>query len=339
MNNFSKIIGQDAAVEHLKRALQTGSVSHAYIFKGEEGTGKKMLAYTFAAALQCTSEEGDRPCGQCISCMQAEDFNHPDIITITHKPKYSGDKSTALGVDDIRAMRADVMIRPYSSEKKIYIVPNAETMTVQAQNALLKTIEEPPAYAVILLLADGIDNFLPTVKSRCITLPIRQVPDRLVEEYLIRERNIERDRAVFCARFARGNIGRALLLSESGEFIQMQSESIAMLRKLSSANAADIGDRVHEINESGRTGALLELMQIWFRDILVYKSTGSADGLIFSEELRYIREAAELLDDADMEDITRAMNKAERRLDTRVNADMTMQMLLLEIRECMLRRN
>ena len=146
MSGFQDIVGHKQIIEHLKNAEKLNKVSHAYIFSGEKSSGKKLLASRFAELLQCEGE-GEKPCGKCRSCRQAESGNHPDIIRITHE------KPNTISVDDIREqLVGDVQIKPYQSKYKIYIVPDAEKMNVQAQNALLKTIEEPPAYAVILFL-------------------------------------------------------------------------------------------------------------------------------------------------------------------------------------------
>ena len=186
---FHDIIGLGAAGEHLQNALRTGAVSHAYILYGEKGSGRRLLAGVFAAALQCETRQKnpaltDR-CGTCPSCIRYESDAHPDIITVTHEKKSKSDKRTDLSVDDIRRVISDVPIRPYGSPYKVYILPDADKMTPQAQNALLKTLEEPPAYAVLLLLAASLSAFLPTVLSRCVALKISPLPEEQVEQYLV----------------------------------------------------------------------------------------------------------------------------------------------------------
>ena len=142
MAGFSEILGHEQIIEHLQNAIKLQKVSHAYILDGEEGAGKNMLARAFAQTLQC-ERGGTEPCGECHSCKQAMSGNQPDIITVTHE------KPASIGVEDIRGqLCGDIQIKPYSSPYKIYIVDEAEKMTVQAQNALLKAIEEPPAYGV-----------------------------------------------------------------------------------------------------------------------------------------------------------------------------------------------
>ena len=146
MAEFRDIIGQEQLKEHLQGAIERNKVSHAYIINGERNSGKEFIAKVFAMALECTDRKDGEPCQVCHSCKQALSGNHPDIIFVSHE------KPNVIGVDDIRnQINGDVAIKPYSSPKKIYIMNEGEKMTVQAQNALLKTLEEPPEYAVIIL--------------------------------------------------------------------------------------------------------------------------------------------------------------------------------------------
>ena len=198
MSGFQDIVGHKQIIEHLKNAEKLNKVSHAYIFSGEKGSGKKLLASRFAELLQCEAE-GEKPCGKCRSCRQAESGNHPDIIRITHE------KPNTISVDDIREqLVGDVQIKPYQSKYKIYIVPDAEKMNVQAQNALLKTIEEPPAYAVILFLTTNAFSFLPTILSRCVVLNMKPVPDQEVRKYLMEHVEVPDYQADIAVAFAQG---------------------------------------------------------------------------------------------------------------------------------------
>ena len=166
MAGFEEIVGHEQIIEHLKNAISMEKVSHAYIINGPKESGKMMIAEAFARALQC--EQGDpKGCGTCKSCKQAEDHNQPDIIYVYH------DKDNTISVDDVRKqINGDMAIKPYSSKYKIYIVDEAEKMNMAAQNALLKTIEEPPSYGIIILLTTNADSFLQTILSRCIVLDI-----------------------------------------------------------------------------------------------------------------------------------------------------------------------
>ena len=162
VTGFQDILGNDMVKEHFKKAIENHKISHAYILTGEAGMGRKSIANAFAMTLLC-EKGGNEPCMVCHSCKQVLGGNHPDLIYVTHS------KPGSIGVDDIREQINDtIMIRPYSSYYKIYIVDEAEKMTVQAQNALLKTMEEPPSYAVIILITTNQEAFLPTILSRCV---------------------------------------------------------------------------------------------------------------------------------------------------------------------------
>ena len=183
MSSFKDVVGHKNIIQYIENAVKTDKVSHAYILNGEKGSGKRLLANLFAMSLQCQNrdEDGDA-CGKCQSCKQAASNNQPDIIRVTHE------KPNTISIDDIREqINNDIVIKPYSSKYKIYIVPDADMMSVQAQNALLKTIEEPPAYAVILLLTENAEILLPTIRSRCVMLKLRNIKDQLIKKYLMEQ--------------------------------------------------------------------------------------------------------------------------------------------------------
>ena len=183
MSSFKDVVGHKNIIKYIESAVQADAVSHAYILNGERGSGKKLLANLFAMSLQCQDrDENGEACGKCQSCKQALHGNQPDIIRVSHE------KPTTISVDDIRQqVNNDIVIKPYSSKYKIYIIPEADLMSVQAQNALLKTIEEPPEYAVIMLLTENAEVLLPTIRSRCVMMKLRNIKDQLVKKYLMEQ--------------------------------------------------------------------------------------------------------------------------------------------------------
>lgn len=223
--DFSGIVGHEKIIDHLKTAIQQKKISHAYILNGEEGSGKRLLANVFAKTLQCEAG-GVNPCNICKSCMQADSKNHPDIIYVTHE-------KASIGVDDIRTqLNNDIGIKPYSSPYKIYIIEDSDKMTEQAQNALLKTIEEPPDYAVILLLANNRNRFLQTILSRCVTLSLKPIAAKKIESYLMEKQQVPDYLAKLSASFARGNIGRAMKYASSEEFSESKDEILKVLKSI-----------------------------------------------------------------------------------------------------------
>ena len=266
------------------------------------------------------------PCGKCLSCIQAQSGNQPDIITITHA------KPASIGVDEIRRMRADLQIKPYSNARKIYIIPDAEKLTLQAQNALLKTLEEPPEYAVIILIANGVVSFLPTILSRCVVLQTRAVGEEQIARFLQREKGIPEDQALILARFAGGNPGQALLLTEDQEFLQMRDQTVELLAHMESADAVRINEFASDIDPS-RRGDVLAFVLMWFRDVLLYFSTQNSENLIFQEDIQYIIGAAGMLGYERIGRILEEIDTASRRLQSNVSADSVFEIMFLKIRQ------
>ncbi len=335
---FQDIIGAGAAAEHLKNALRTGAVSHAYILYGDKGTGRRLLAGVFAAALQCeTRQENPQTidrCGTCPSCVRWESDAHPDIITVTHAKKSKSDKRTDLSVDDIRRVVSDVPVRPYGSPWKIYILPDADRMTPQAQNALLKTLEEPPSYAVLILLASSLSSFLPTVLSRCVTLKINPLPAGKVEQYLQEKLHQEPGRARILSRFAAGSIGRAIELSESPDFAQLYGETVDLLRNLPHKDSYELAQFAREYGrDRERMPEVLSLMRSWYRDVLVYRETRQAARLIFAGEVQYIIEAAMRAQEEGLAQVFAAFDTAERQMKYNTNLELILEVLLLDLRK------
>ena len=221
-------------IEHFQNALKSGQVGHAYIINGERSSGKEFIAKVFAQALQC-EQGGINPCGACHACKQAVSGNHPDIIKVMHE------KPNTIGVEDIRTyVNNDIVVKPYSGKYKIYIINEGEKMTVQAQNALLKTLEEPPAYGVIIILTTNLEAMLPTILSRSIVLNMKPVSDQLVKSYLMEYLQIPEYKADVCVAFARGNVGKAKALAVSEEFDNIKTEAVTLLKYIREMEIGDI---------------------------------------------------------------------------------------------------
>lgn len=327
MNGFNKVIGHKDLIGYFQTAMKSGKISHAYILNGEKGSGKHILARTFAAALNCEGE--NRPCGECHSCRQAESKNHPDIVEVMH------DKPNSISVEDIRTQLVDdVTIRPYSSPYKVYIVGDAEKMTPQAQNALLKTIEEPPEYVVILLLTTNASALLPTILSRCVMLNTKPVPDAEVREYLMEHVQIPDYQADICVAFAQGNIGKAVQLASSENFGEIKAAAVHLLTHVPEMDIADIAAAVKSVAAfKVDIRDYLDILAVWYRDVLYFKATNDADGIIFKENLRAIQEQTRTISYEGIEQILESIQKAKERLTANVNFELTMELLFLRIKE------
>lgn len=324
---FNFIIGHEQVKQHLQTAIEQNKISHSYIINGETGSGKKLTAAIFAETLQC-EDKGINPCGLCKSCIQAESGNHPDIIWVTHE-KYS------IGVDDIRnQLNNNISIKPYSRPYKIYIIPDADKMTEQAQNALLKTIEEPPEYAVILLLTNNVDNLLPTILSRCVTLNLKPVKTDLIEKYLMERCKIPDYMARISARFSQGNVGKAIRYSSSEDFIELKEETLHLLKYIDDMEIYEVVEAVRHLSKHKlEINDCIDLMQLWYRDVLMFKVTKDPNMLLFKEEYRFLSEQAKKRGYEELEDIIKAMDKAKKRLDANVNFDIAVELMLLSIKD------
>ena len=312
MVSFNNIIGHEEIIRHLQNAMKTGKVSHSYIFTGRPGSGKKLLATTYAMTLQCEAG-GTEPCQKCDSC----------------------EKPGTISIDEIREQVIhDVAIKPYSSPHKVYIIPDAEMMTVQAQNALLKTIEEPPEYAVIMLLTSNVDALLPTIQSRCVRLDLKVVDDSLVKKYLMERLHVPDYQAEIDASFAQGSIGRAKEAATSEEFSRMTEKALKILKYVNTMEVYELSDEIKALSdEKQNISDYLDIFQFWFRDVLMFKATQEVDNLVFKQEINYIKEQASQRSYENLEKILEALEKTKVRLRANVNFELALELLFLTIRE------
>lgn len=346
MAGFQEIIGHEQIIAHLKSAIALDKVSHAYILNGPEKSGKRMLAEALAMALQCERvqnvlgeqayrenpaylEAAVEPCMQCHSCRQALGKNQPDILYLTHE------KPNTISVDDVRRqINQDISVKPYSSKYKVYIVDEAEKMNVQAQNALLKTIEEPPAYAVILLLTTNADAFLPTIRSRCVALDLKAVEDRKIREFLMRKCQVPDYKADICVAFAQGNAGRAMMLAASERFNELKDFTIQLLRRLGDIPNYDLLQEIKLLNDFKEDiQDFFDLILLWYRDVLLYKASGQEERLVFQEQCYEVKQQAEKSSYPGIQKILEAIETAGRRIRANVNFELTLELLLLTIKE------
>ena len=328
MGSFKDVVGHKDIIKYIGNAIREDQVSHAYIMNGARGSGKKLLANLFATTLLC-EKGGPDPCNECHSCKQAESGNHPDIIRVTHE------KPNSISVDDIREqINNTIMIKPYQGPYKIYIIDHADIMTPQAQNALLKTIEEPPKYAVIMLLTENAETLLPTITSRCVMLKLRYIKDTLIKKYLMETMEIPDYKAEICTAFAQGNMGRAIMLANSEHFNEIRDEAIQLLKYIHEMELSEIVQAVSRITKYKlEITDYLDIIMIWYRDILLYKATKDIDKVVFKDQINYIKEQAKKSSYEGIQLILESLEKAKARLKANVNFDLVMELLFLTIKE------
>lgn len=257
------------AFRSLLSGARHNNVSNSYIFEGMKGVGKFTAARIFANALHCTGET--KPCGMCPDCKKHAANTHSDLIIV-------GDGGP-IKVENIREMNEELYIKPALSDKKIFIVRNADNMNNDAQNALLKSFEEPPAYAVIILLSENVKMLLPTIRSRGNKVIFEPFSEDVIRDYILRQYPLKRDNVEFIAMYSGGVIGKAIELCEDEEFFEIRKKTFEAIASLT-------GDRLSIFKLAGifgiknpRQGFLncdlyFDLFTSFMRDVLAMKTGG-----------------------------------------------------------------
>jgi DNA polymerase-3 subunit delta' len=323
MARFEDIIGQDHLTEYFKKAIATGEVAHAYIIEGEMRSGKEFIARVFSEALLCEGE-GEKPCGKCQSCLQMENNAHPDFYNIVH------DKPGLISVADVRdQVVKDINTKPFKGKYKIYLINEAEIMNEVAQNTLLKTLEEPPEYVVIILLTTSKEKLLPTIQSRCVKLSLKPVEKKILKKYLMKEFKIPDYKADIAVSFSQGNFGKAKMLIMNEDFDKMKTEAVSLLKHISEMDAPDIMEAINKIKEYKYDEIdYLDIFSVWYRDVLLFKATNDVNDLVFKQEIQYIKSVAKKTSYEKIDDIVKALEKTKTRLKAKANFETCMTLLL-----------
>lgn len=250
---FEGLLGNDRLKENLTRSISRGRISHFYLICGPQGSGKHTLARLLAAAAVCREER--KPCLGCNACRKVMANTHPDFITVDDPEKKT------VTVDLIRQARADMYIQPNEADRKIYLFPRAQDMGIPGQNALLKVLEEPPAYGVFLLLTDNPEKLLPTVRSRCTELKLQGLPEELLRRELTRAYP-QADGELIAGAIARsgGYLGQAKALLEEGSTVAPQTE--AFVKAFSARDALLLVQTLVPMEKMKRD-QLIPLLQQW----------------------------------------------------------------------------
>ena len=325
MYTFEEIRGNTPLVEQLRRSAASGRSSHAYLFLGGAGAGKRLIANTFAKALQCEGEK--RPCDSCKSCHAFNHGNHPDVIYF--QPLKNGKTYT---IEDVREQLLETVdLKPFQYEKKIYIIEKADTLNIQSQNALLKTLEEPPAHAVFLLLAERAEAFLPTILSRVVVMKIRPLSAETIADYLMQAGHLAEGSHILSA-YAQGRIGQALELVEDEGFREMRQDILGKLEALPSMSEGDAYLLAKDLEGYKNDLRFLDIMELWYRDLLTAKSLREEGYLIQRDKkdaiFRAAKEPAALLAKK-----AAAVRTARMRLAQNANFRLTMEVMLMDLKE------
>jgi DNA polymerase-3 subunit delta' len=283
---FSDILGHERQLELLRRALERNRLHHAYLFVGPGGVGKGTVALSLALAIHCTQGDHDF-CGQCENCHRIRDGNHPDVRVIAPEAN-----KREISIQQMRGLQRLLEFRSYSGKKKVAIIDPAHQMNYHAQNSLLKTLEDPPGDALIILVANSTGSLLSTVLSRCLRLYFAFLPVGDVAGFLVRQQGTPQDQATVLAVLTGGSLGEALAC-DAGELLDERNQWIERFSSLSRGDYRGLVSLAEEMARD-REKALRSLQWVreWYRDILIQQTTGSAGEMRNSDLVHKIRDAA-----------------------------------------------
>ena len=284
---FSSLLGNDRLKHNLTAAISSGKAAHFYLISGAPGSGRHTLAKLLAAALQCESQ--DKPCCACPSCRKVLSDCHPDVITVDDKEK------KFVPVDLVRDACNDIYIRPNEGTKKIYVLPRAQDMRVEAQNAMLKSLEEPPPYGVFILITDSPEKLLTTIRSRSVGLQLTALPEETLRNTL-QQKFPEADPSTLEAAIARsgGYLGQAMEMIQTGA--DLLPETTAFLDAFIHRDAMKLTELLVPM-ERYKRDKLIPVLEQW-QDLLQQALVSSSGGkalLPQAKELGRIREPKDVM--------------------------------------------
>lgn len=307
---FEMILGQESAKRFIQNSIEKDRVSHAYLFEGPSGIGKKTFAIEFAKLL--TGDENIE--------------NSPDI-SLLHPD------GASFKISQIRQMCHDIIIRPYGP-KKVYILDESDKMTLQAQNSLLKSLEEPPSYSVIILLAKSSSMLLPTIISRCEKVKFSPLAPAHIQKYLVENKGISCERAHVLAAFSKGILSRALNLIESEDFGILREKSEKLIEVLLSGSAVDTISALSYIEKhKEQVDEIIDTSVAYFRDIMISLKCDGADMLINRDRKEFIETMAKKFSFFQISKIIEIMEESRLKLRSNCNFSITMQVMFVNIQE------
>jgi len=324
INNWN-LTGHEWAVDMLKKHVVNGTTRHAYLFSGPPGLGRRTLALRFAQALNCTTPvSGGIPCGACRDCKQIAATAHPDLTVIQ-----ADSEGGTLKVDQIREARKSLTLKPYMSKFRVAIFLRFQEANDNAANALLKTLEEAPSYAVLILTADNPEQLLPTIVSRCEVLRLRPLSIEEVKQDLIS--SVDDERARLIAHIAGGRPGYARRLVGDDDLLDKREERLNDMLTLLPASRVEkfaYADKLSRDKDSMRQ-AILFWLSYW-RDVMLRTAQANTP-LVNIDRNMEIEDLAGQLDLSSSRKVVSGLENVLEKMDRNVNARMLAEVLLLDL--------
>jgi DNA polymerase-3 subunit delta' len=342
---FARIIGQDKAIQFLKRAMAQEKLPHAYLFVGIPGVGKTATAVALAQAINCAEAENGEGCGKCISCRQFAGGNFPDIQIVEPRGQF-------IRIEQVREIDRGMSFKPLSGRYRVIVIRQSEMMTPEAANAFLKTLEEPPSGNILILTVTEPRDLPPTIVSRCQKVGFRPIPASLVARRLAEKMNLDHEKALLLARLAEGSLGRAVSMGEKG-FLERRAEYVSRLMNLKDVSEAETvemalrftgkekkkdqdekGEEVEKL-EKGEIPVLLGVWKTWYRDMLLIKGGEPVDGMINRDLSLELQKAAQGFTIQTLISSLFLIDQGESDFLHSRNLDLMMENLMLSLRRSM----
>lgn len=338
---FKDIQGQDTAIQMLKNSIANNHVSHAYLFQGPEGVGKRTTALAFAQTLNCLNmsandktqglfceETEELPpgdaCGNCLSCRKVKSANHPDIHII--EPE-----KNSIKIEQIRKLRSNVFYKCYEGRYQVIIIDGAQYMTIEASNSLLKVLEEPPENTIFILVSSEPGKLADTIISRCQQIQFQPLSVNFIKELLSNNESEKEGHLGLVAALSGGSLSRAKELLEGGEILTERQDALEFTQRILERSFSDIilwcekWDR-----EKQKVKNILEVIGLWYRDLLVYRATGREDILINQDYLADIKRCTYSL--TKINNALLLINKSIKHLEYNVSPRLILEVFLMKLK-------